>query len=323
MNGPPWNELLSHARQEWEYLVFGAAAAAVLASVTFRFLGKLDEGTPPVEREKNIAATVTMTLFFLAAYAVARIGLGRVALPFAPMLTTKLAGCLLVILGAVINIAARAVIGRFWSDQIEIQREHRVIRVWPYTWVRHPMYGSLVLFGLGLGYLAANPLVAAAVLLVFLPVMARRARREEAHLLEACGEDYAAFQREAPMIVPHFPEGVARGLRGGIGAIMIWALCIHSLVMFGVAGTLTLLLSFAMARPDFRIAYKMKTGLIVLLLALAAWKAPLWWLLWIPVISSGMSLFGQCPFTLLLRWNGLAGGPGTGGTPPAGTVRSR
>lgn len=303
MNGMPWNDLLQRMGHEWEFAVFGVAAAAVLTSVAFKFLNKLDSRTAPVEREKNIAATLTMLLFFLAVYAAARIGIGRVTLPDAPLLAAKLTGCVLVVLGAVMNIAARYVIGRYWSDQIEIQPGHQVVRVWPYTWMRHPMYGSLVVFGVGLAYLSANPLVMAAMLGIFLPVMARRARREEAHLLEACGEDYAVFQRQAPMIIPHFPENTARWLRGGIAVLMIWALCIHSLAMFGLAGSLTLLLSFAMARPDFRVAYKMKTGMIVLFSTLAAWKDPFWLLLWLPAISSCMSVFGQCMCTLMMKVN--------------------
>lgn len=301
MNTPLWNEFLARTLREWEYLVFGAAAMAVLFSVTFRFLEKMDSRSAPLRREKNIAATLTMTLFFLAVYALARSGFGRVPLPPEASVAAKLAGCWLLILGAVINIAARMVIGRFWSDQIEIQPGHRVVRVWPYTWMRHPMYGSLVIFGLGLAFISANPLVAAAVLLVFLPVMARRARREEARLLEACAGDYAAFRNQAPMIAPHFPESMARWLRCGIAILMIWAMLSRSLDIYGMAGILTFLLSFAMARPDFRAAYKVKTGVIALLLVVAArWEACRV-LLWIPVLASCMSVSGQCPGTLLIN----------------------
>ncbi|HPO16215.1 MAG TPA: isoprenylcysteine carboxylmethyltransferase family protein [Candidatus Hydrogenedentes bacterium] len=303
MNSAPWNDLIALAGREWEYLVLGITAAAVLTSVAFRFMNKMDEPTPPVEREKNIAATLTMTLFFFVMYVVARLGIGQVALPETPMLAAKLMGCGLLILGAVINIAARVVIGRFWSDQIEIQPGHRVVRVWPYTWMRHPMYGSLVVFGVGMGCLSANPLVTVAVLAIFLPVMTQRAQREEAHLLNACSADYAAFQREVPMIIPHFPEYLARWFRGTLAALMIWAMLAHSLEMFALAGILTLLLSFAMARWDFRIAYKMKTGVITLLLVLAVWNDTLRILLWIPVFSSSMSIFGECPFTLMLKWS--------------------
>lgn len=301
MNGIPWDELTQHALREWEFVVFGLAASAVLTSVALRFVDKAKSGAAPVRREKNIAATLTMTLFFVAVYAVARVGIGRVSLAAAPLLAAKLAGSVLVFHGAIINIAARFVIGRFWSDQIEIQPGHRVVRVWPYTLMRHPMYGSLVEFGLGLACLSANPVAAAAVLAIFLPAMARRARREEAHLLATCGEDYAAFQRTTPMIVPHFPESTARWLRGGIGVIMVWAACVHSLSMFGLATVLTLLLSFAMTRPDFRLAYKLKMAIILPFMILAAWKEPLWVLLWLPALSACMSVSGQCPLTLAIR----------------------
>ena len=91
-----------------------------------------------------IAATLTMTLFFLAAYAAARTGIGRVTLAFAPLPAAKLTGGVLVVLGAVMNIAARQVIGlqiarrflRAFEVAKELDQPYRSLRasfISPYT----------------------------------------------------------------------------------------------------------------------------------------------------------------------------------------------
>jgi hypothetical protein len=201
----------------------------------------------------------------------------------------------------VINVGARRTIGRFWSDQIEIQPSHQVVRAWPYTWARHPMYGSLVFFGVGMGLLAVNPVVIGATLAIFLPAMTYRALREERHLEAACGDDYRQFQRSVPMMLPRLPEYVSRGARAGLAAMQVWGLATRDLELFLLSAGLTLGLSFVMEREDFRIAYKMKPVVILLCVGLAALEGRLFVLLLIPTFASLMSLSGHCPGTLLLK----------------------
>ena len=72
------------------------------------------------------------------------------------------------------------------------------------------MYGSLVLFGAGMGLMFRNVAVACLMAGVFIPLMIRRARCEEVHLGAACDESLDEFRRAVPMILPHFPEFLAR-----------------------------------------------------------------------------------------------------------------
>ena len=290
-------QLLGH----WEYLVLLMAATAVLSSVAFRFLEKAAAEATPVSKERNAMATLSMTLFFFAIYYVGWFNVGRVATSPATETAAKIAGCLLVLGGAVINVAARRTIGRFWSDQIEIQQDHRVVRAWPYTWARHPMYGSLVLFGVGMGLLAVNPVVIGATLAIFLPAMAYRAVREERNLEAACGDDYRQFQQSVPMMLLRLPECVSRPARGGLAVMQGWGLATRDLELFVLSAILTLGLSFVMKRRDFRIAYKIKPVVILLCVALAALDRRLFVLLLIPTFASLMSLSGHCPGTLLLK----------------------
>jgi protein-S-isoprenylcysteine O-methyltransferase Ste14 len=301
VNNPFDVEQLSRLVFEWEYTVLFLTATAILITVVVRLLDKRDREDEPQHRERNVVATLTMTSFFFAIYVLGRLGIGRV--PFSPAAATgaKLAGCILLVYSATVNIVARRVIGRFWSDQIEIQQNHQVVRQWPYSWSRHPMYGSLILFGVGMGLIAANPLVAGLVLGIFWPAMAHRARREEQNLLAACPDDYAAYQQDVPMLMPRLEEPTAKICRGGLGLMQLWSVLFACLDLFALSGVLTFGLSFLMARPDFRGAYKIKTVLILSFTALAAWNSRLVPLFWLPVFASFMSLSGHCPGTLALH----------------------
>ena len=75
----------------------------------------------------------------------------------------------------------------------------------------------------------------------------------------------------------------------------------RALDVFLFTGLLTLGLSFVMARHDFRLAYKFKP-IVIALCAGLAWRVPaLAPVLWLPVLSSLMSLSGQCPGTLIVN----------------------
>jgi len=295
-----WTDWLLRVPDQWEYLVLYVAAALVLWSVLSRFVEAFSAEDAPVLREHNAVATLSMVVFFWGIYCIGRFNVGRVPTSLATQTAAKIVGCLLVVAGAVINVAARRAIGPFWSDQIEIQPNHRIVRQWPYTWARHPMYGSLVFFAVGMGLLAVNPVVVVATLGAFLPALVYRALREERRLEAACGHEYEEFQGSVPMILPRLPEPLSKAVRAGLGMIQLWGVLVRDLHLFLLSAVLTLGLSFVMQRKDFRTAYKVKAAFILLLTALATLNSQLVVLLWIPVCASFMSLTGHCPGTLVL-----------------------
>jgi protein-S-isoprenylcysteine O-methyltransferase Ste14 len=103
---------------------------------------------------------------------------------------------------ATINIAARIALGQYWSNQIEIAEDQDLVRRWPYSWSRHPLYGSMVLFGAGMALLMLNAIVLLATLVVFLPAMIYRSSREEALLIQSLGDKYLRYRKEVPMLIP-------------------------------------------------------------------------------------------------------------------------
>lgn len=187
---------------QWEYLVLYLASAAIASGVVVNFALKNVETGEPVDEERVIVATFTMAAFFVLAFVVGRLGIGRMSIADSSAFALKLSGCLLVGYAAIINIAARIALGRYWSNQIEIAEDQRLVRQWPYSWSRHPLYGSMVLFGIGMALLMLNSIVLLATLVVFLPAMIYRGSREEALLIKSLGDEYLRYQKEVPMLVP-------------------------------------------------------------------------------------------------------------------------
>lgn len=93
-------------------------------------------------------------------------------------------------------------LGRFFTVNVAIASDHRVVDDGPYTYVRHPSYTGALLAFCGLGLLLGNWLGAAVLVLPVLISFIYRIRLEERALLTALGEPYAAYMRRTKRLVP-------------------------------------------------------------------------------------------------------------------------
>ena len=85
----------------------------------------------------------------------------------------------------------------------------------PYAWVRHPLYLSNFLLGLGIVLVAGWPPMMAVYAAVFLPLHFVIARSEEAHLIALYGREYEDYRRAVPAILPWRP---LQGARYGVSS---------------------------------------------------------------------------------------------------------
>ena len=89
----------------------------------------------------------------------------------------------------------------YLSRTIEVQENQKVIDTRLYGVVRHPMYAATILLFLAMPLVLASPL-SFAVMLLYLPILAKRIRNEEA-VLEQGLEGYAAYrQRVKYKVIP-------------------------------------------------------------------------------------------------------------------------
>ncbi len=112
-----------------------------------------------------------------------------------------------VIAGTVVFLAAYAVYAEVlrenvWlSRTIEVQNDQKVIDKGLYGIVRHPMYSATLFLFLSMGIILGSPF-SFAVLLLYIPIIAKRIKNEEKVLLEGL-EGYAEYRKKVKYrIVP-------------------------------------------------------------------------------------------------------------------------
>lgn len=106
------------------------------------------------------------------------------------------------IFGALLRRWAIRHLGRFFTVDVSVARDQRVVDDGPYRFVRHPTYTGLLLEFLGIALtLRSIPGLSAIMVPIFLALL-RRVRIEEAALVEGLGEPYAAYIRRTKRFVP-------------------------------------------------------------------------------------------------------------------------
>jgi protein-S-isoprenylcysteine O-methyltransferase len=93
-------------------------------------------------------------------------------------------------------------LGRFFTVNVAIAADHRLIDRGPYRLLRHPSYTGALLAFCGLGICLRNWAALAALTVPPLVVFLKRMRIEEDALLAAFGERYRDYMRRAWRLMP-------------------------------------------------------------------------------------------------------------------------
>lgn len=94
-------------------------------------------------------------------------------------------------------------LGRNWSITLEIRDKHELISGGPYAFVRHPMYTSFMLMGLGQAFLLSNWIAGLAGLIGFAVLFFLRVDKEERMMLEIFGPPYRDYMDRTKRLVPY------------------------------------------------------------------------------------------------------------------------
>lgn len=104
--------------------------------------------------------------------------------------------------GIATRFIAIAQLGAFHTPIVAIQTGHRVVDTGLYRHVRHPSYLGACIAFLGFGLGLGSWLSAVVVLGTALVAYAYRIHVEEGALLEALGQDYAAYRKRTYRLIP-------------------------------------------------------------------------------------------------------------------------
>ena len=114
-------------------------------------------------------------------------------------------GAIVMLGGLGFAVWARVHLGRYWSGSITLKEGHRLIRSGPYQFVRNPIYTGILTGVLGTA-IALGEVCGLVALAILFATYAWKIRREQRLLAGEFGEEYAAYCRDVPALVPFKPR---------------------------------------------------------------------------------------------------------------------
>jgi protein-S-isoprenylcysteine O-methyltransferase len=112
------------------------------------------------------------------------------------------AGAAVFAAGVIVRWYAILVLGRFFTVNVAIAADHRLVEAGPYRLLRHPSYTGALLAFLGLGLGLDNWGSLALLMVPTSVVFLRRMRIEENALLGTFGERYRDYMRRTRRLIP-------------------------------------------------------------------------------------------------------------------------
>jgi len=159
---------------------------------------KTQKRQPPLERILHVLWLTAA--FFLLSRDDLPIGLlNRQFLPHRLWIASL--GAALVVAGLAFAIWARGHLGKNWSAEVTIRKEHRLIRSGPYARIRHPIYTGLLLALVGTA-IAVSEYRALVAVAIFVIGWTLKAKKEEAFLAQEFGPAFEEHKRLTGFFLP-------------------------------------------------------------------------------------------------------------------------
>ena len=93
-----------------------------------------------------------------------------------------------------------------WSAQLQLTKDHHLIKTGPYTYLRHPLYASVLVWCIALSLLTANWIFVALTVLSIAGLL-YRIPKEEQMMLEAFGDEYNNYIQRTGRFFPRLLKG--------------------------------------------------------------------------------------------------------------------
>lgn len=103
--------------------------------------------------------------------------------------------------GLSLALWARFFLGRNWSGEITVKKDHQLIRTGPYAIVRHPIYSGFLFALLGSALVFGQVRCFAGLLLAAIG-WRLKSLVEEQYMTEQFGVEYTGYKREVKALVP-------------------------------------------------------------------------------------------------------------------------
>ena len=146
---------------------------------------------------------------------IALMGIGQIVLPLLFVWTPRLAfadraqpaactvlGVVAMASGLWLFWRSHADLGDSWSVTLELNADHRLVTRGVYRFMRHPMYTSFFVSGLGQALLLANWAAGPSALVAVALLVLVRVPHEEKMMIDQFGDEYRDYMRRTGGLVP-------------------------------------------------------------------------------------------------------------------------
>jgi protein-S-isoprenylcysteine O-methyltransferase Ste14 len=116
--------------------------------------------------------------------------------------TFRIAGLVLFVVFSWIQIWSYKLLGSYYSQDIVIQKNHKIITVGVYKIIRHPQYLSQILSDLGAAVALMSYLALPLVIFLEIPLFIMRAKLEDKLLKKHFGEEYLIYKNKSGFMIP-------------------------------------------------------------------------------------------------------------------------
>ena len=147
-----------------------------------------------------IALSIAAGIFVASSAFLWTAGLWMFELPAGP--AVAVAAVVLFATGLLLRWWAIVTLGRFFTVDVTIEKDHELVERGPFRWVRHPSYTGVLLAFVGWAVTLWNWVAMAVVLVPIFVAFVRRMNVEEEALQRALGDRYAAYMRRTKRLIP-------------------------------------------------------------------------------------------------------------------------
>jgi protein-S-isoprenylcysteine O-methyltransferase len=93
-------------------------------------------------------------------------------------------------------------LGRFFTVNVAVASDQRVVASGPYRWIRHPSYAGMLLVVTGIGVCFGNVVSLLVILIPMILLMIKRMRIEEEALATSLGDAYRSYMTRTKRLIP-------------------------------------------------------------------------------------------------------------------------
>lgn len=267
----------------------------LLTAVILKFVEYYIRGRKVAKAKKHPFSTLQMTICVIVLFNLWLNSIGQIAMPKLLQYIYFSIGFVMVVFATIWHIWAKFNIGFFWSDGIEIKKEHSLVTTGAYTLARHPMYSSLLMWCWGASLLTFNWLTIFLITAIFLPLMIKRAKDEEKELI-SLNPDYALYQQNVKMLFPTISGPWAF-------IIKVLAICLFGYyIWIGITLPSLLLLFFihiylgySLTPEKVAFSYRSKSGMMLVFYGLSLLWHPIYYMLYVALAMFIYGLKWNCP----------------------------